>query len=53
VKRLSLLTGFKPFIENEGMAWGTEIRTYGKLFLTLFRFVLWVELDIAMGCYNA
>lgn len=26
------------FIENEGMAWGTEIPgTYGKLFLTLFR----------------
>jgi signal peptidase II len=28
------------FIENEGMAWGTEIPgTYGKLFLTLFRLV--------------
>jgi len=26
------------FIENEGMAWGTEIPgTYGKLFLTVFR----------------
>jgi signal peptidase II len=26
------------FIENEGMAWGTEIPgTYGKLFLTIFR----------------
>jgi signal peptidase II len=26
------------FIENEGMAWGTEIPgAYGKLFLTLFR----------------
>lgn len=29
------------FIENEGMAWGTEIPgQYGKLFLTLFRLVL-------------
>lgn len=28
------------FIENEGMAWGTEIPgQYGKLFLTLFRLV--------------
>lgn len=28
------------FIENEGMAWGTEIPgAYGKLFLTLFRLV--------------
>ena len=28
------------FIENEGMAWGTEIPgEYGKLFLTLFRLV--------------
>ncbi|MGM8362268.1 lipoprotein signal peptidase [Flavobacterium sp. ARAG 55.4] len=28
------------FIENEGMAWGTQIPgTYGKLFLTLFRLV--------------
>jgi signal peptidase II len=28
------------FIENEGMAWGTEIPgTYGKLILTLFRLV--------------
>jgi signal peptidase II len=28
------------FIENEGMAWGTEIPgVYGKLFLTLFRLV--------------
>jgi len=28
------------FIENEGMAWGTEIPgTYGKLFLTVFRLV--------------
>ena len=28
------------FIENEGMAWGTEIPCqYGKLFLTLFRLV--------------
>ncbi len=28
------------FIENEGMAWGTEIPgTYGKLFLTLFRLI--------------
>jgi signal peptidase II len=28
------------FIENEGMAWGTESPgTYGKLFLTLFRLV--------------
>jgi signal peptidase II len=28
------------FIENEGMAWGTEIPgNYGKLFLTLFRIV--------------
>jgi signal peptidase II len=25
------------FIENEGMAWGTKIGAYGKLFLTLFR----------------
>jgi signal peptidase II len=28
------------FIENEGMAWGTEIPgAYGKLFLTLFRLI--------------
>jgi signal peptidase II len=28
------------FIENEGMAWGTEIPgTYGKLFLTVFRLI--------------
>jgi len=28
------------FIENEGMAWGTQIPgTYGKIFLTLFRLV--------------
>lgn len=28
------------FIENEGMAWGTQIPgAYGKLFLTLFRLV--------------
>ena len=28
------------FIENEGMAWGTEIPgTYGKLFLTIFRLI--------------
>lgn len=28
------------FIENEGMAWGTQIPgTYGKIFLTLFRLI--------------
>jgi len=35
----SVLSWFKIlFIENEGMAWGTEIPgAYGKLFLTVFR----------------
>ena len=35
----SVFSWFKIlFIENEGMAWGTEIPgTYGKLFLTVFR----------------
>jgi len=38
---ISVFSWFKIlFIENEGMAWGTEIPgAYGKLFLTLFRLV--------------
>ena len=37
----SVFSWFKIlFIENEGMAWGTEIPgAYGKLFLTIFRLV--------------
>jgi signal peptidase II len=40
-EEVSVFSWFKIlFIENEGMAWGTEIPgTYGKLFLTLFRLV--------------
>lgn len=40
-EEVSVLSWFKIlFIENEGMAWGTEIPgTYGKLFLTVFRLV--------------
>jgi len=40
-EEVSIFGWFKIlFIENEGMAWGTEIPgTYGKLFLTLFRLV--------------
>lgn len=40
-EEVSIFSWFKIlFIENEGMAWGTEIPgTYGKLFLTLFRLV--------------
>ena len=40
-EEVSVLTWFKIlFIENEGMAWGTEIPgAYGKLFLTLFRLI--------------
>lgn len=38
-EEVSVFSWFKIlFIENEGMAWGTEIPgAYGKLFLTLFR----------------
>ncbi len=38
-EEVEFFTWFKIlFIENEGMAWGTEIPgTYGKLFLTVFR----------------
>ncbi|NRT12268.1 lipoprotein signal peptidase [Flavobacterium sp. 14A] len=38
-EEVEVLSWFKIlFIENEGMAWGTEIPgAYGKLFLTLFR----------------
>ncbi len=40
-QEVSVFNWFKIlFIENEGMAWGTEIPgAYGKLFLTLFRLV--------------
>lgn len=40
-EEVSVFSWFKIlFIENEGMAWGTEIPgTYGKLFLTLFRLI--------------
>jgi signal peptidase II len=40
-EEVEILSWFKIlFIENEGMAWGTEIPgAYGKLFLTLFRLV--------------
>lgn len=40
-EEVSVFNWFKIlFIENEGMAWGTEIPgAYGKLFLTLFRLV--------------
>ncbi len=40
-EEVSIFGWFKIlFIENEGMAWGTEIPgAYGKLFLTLFRLV--------------
>jgi signal peptidase II len=38
-EEINVFSWFKIlFIENEGMAWGTEIPgTYGKLFLTVFR----------------
>ncbi len=38
-EEINVFSWFKIlFIENEGMAWGTEIPgTYGKLFLTIFR----------------
>ena len=40
-EEVSVLSWFKIlFIENEGMAWGTEIPgAYGKLFLTVFRLI--------------
>lgn len=40
-EEVSVLGWFKIlFIENEGMAWGTEIPgAYGKLFLTIFRLI--------------
>jgi signal peptidase II len=40
-EEVSILSWFKIlFIENEGMAWGTEIPgAYGKLFLTVFRLI--------------
>ena len=40
-EEINVFSWFKIlFIENEGMAWGTEIPgTYGKLFLTLFRLI--------------
>lgn len=40
-EEVSVFSWFKIlFIENEGMAWGTEIPgAYGKLFLTVFRLV--------------
>ncbi|PWA04296.1 lipoprotein signal peptidase [Flavobacterium psychrotolerans] len=40
-EELNVFSWFKIlFIENEGMAWGTEIPgTYGKLFLTIFRLI--------------
>lgn len=40
-EEVSVFSWFKIlFIENEGMAWGTQIPgAYGKLFLTLFRLV--------------
>ena len=40
-EEVSVFSWFKIlFIENEGMAWGTQIPgEYGKLFLTLFRLV--------------
>lgn len=40
-EEISVFNWFKiHFIENEGMAWGTEIPgIYGKLFLTIFRLV--------------
>lgn len=40
-EEVSVFSWFKIlFIENEGMAWGTEIPgAYGKLFLTLFRII--------------
>ena len=40
-QEVSVFSWFKIlFIENEGMAWGTEIPgAYGKLFLTLFRII--------------
>jgi signal peptidase II len=40
-EEVSVFSWFKIlFIENEGMAWGTEIPgAYGKLFLTIFRLV--------------
>ena len=40
-EEVSIFSWFKIlFIENEGMAWGTEIPgAYGKLFLTLFRLI--------------
>jgi signal peptidase II len=59
-EEVSVFSWFKIlFIENEGMAWGTEIPgAYGKLFLTIFRLLAvtaigyWLWDSVQKSCSN-
>lgn len=59
-EEVSVFSWFKIlFIENEGMAWGTEIPgAYGKLFLTVFRLLAvtaigyWLWDSVQKNCSN-
>jgi len=59
-EEVSVFSWFKIlFIENEGMAWGTEIPgAYGKLFLTVFRLLAvtaigyWLWDSVQKSCSN-
>ena len=59
-EEVSIFSWFKIlFIENEGMAWGTEIPgAYGKLFLTIFRLLAvtaigyWLWDSVQKSCSN-